>query len=57
MCRDGWENIDAHVVYEQLSYTGAHSAETGSLFGRGCGRIWLNNVVCNRWDYRLESCC
>ena len=44
MCRDGWDNIDAHVVYEQLNYTGAHSAETGSLFGRGCGRIWLNNV-------------
>ena len=56
VCGDGWDDIDANVVCEQLGYTGVHSAETGSLFGRGCGRIWLNNVECNRWDYRLESC-
>ncbi|XP_062512306.1 scavenger receptor cysteine-rich domain-containing group B protein-like isoform X1 [Corticium candelabrum] len=56
VCREGWDNTDANVVCKQLGYTGANSVATGSLFGPGCGRIWLNNVACDPWDLRLEHC-
>ncbi|PFX30127.1 Deleted in malignant brain tumors 1 protein [Stylophora pistillata] len=46
ICHDSWDIRDADVVCNELGYDGALSAPGNATFGRGTGRIWLNDVQC-----------
>ena len=57
VCNDYWTIKDANVVCRQLGFTGgALSAITSAGFGRGSGKIWMDNVDCNGNERRLKLC-
>ncbi|XP_035670256.1 uncharacterized protein LOC118411873 [Branchiostoma floridae] len=47
VCDDNWSLRDADVVCRQLGFLGAKSAPCCSTFGRGSGRVWLDEVGCS----------
>ncbi|PIK58445.1 hypothetical protein BSL78_04666 [Apostichopus japonicus] len=53
VCDDSWSIVDADVVCRQL---GLGDAEDTRQFGRGTGRIWLDDVRCLGTESRLDSC-
>ncbi|XP_064642640.1 deleted in malignant brain tumors 1 protein-like [Lineus longissimus] len=56
ICDDGWNIPDADVVCRQLGFSGADSAVTNGQFGRGVGRIMLDQVTCEGEEDRLYEC-
>lgn len=56
VCDDFWELNDAHVVCRQLGFSGAVSAPRAAFFGRGVGRIGMDNVACFGSETRLIDC-
>ncbi|CAH1247198.1 DMBT1 [Branchiostoma lanceolatum] len=56
ICHEGWGQADADVVCRQLEYAGAARVTTSASFGRGTGRIWLDEVGCSGSESRLQSC-
>ena len=55
VCDDDWDTDNAKVVCRQLGHTGGR-AFSRAYFGRGSGRIWLDNVKCDGDENRLEDC-
>ena len=56
VCDYNWDINDAHVVCRMLGYTSAIAATLRSSFGRGSGRIWLNNVACTGEEESIDKC-
>ena len=56
VCHDYWDLDNAQVVCRQLGYQGAATAHHSAHFGRGTGRIWLDNVRCTGRESRLDYC-
>ena len=56
VCDDGWDMSDARVVCRQLGYGGASQAPQSARFGRGSGRIWMDDVSCGGGERELSHC-
>ena len=56
VCDDGWSITDAHVACRELGYSYAQSYQCCSSYGRGSGRIWLDNVGCSGSETSLLNC-
>jgi deleted-in-malignant-brain-tumors protein 1 len=53
VCDDLWDINDANVACRQLGFTNA----VGYLwFGRGKGKVWLDDMACTGSETTLESC-
>ena len=55
VCSDGWDDVDAAVVCNELGFIGQSKATVG-IHGRGSGAIWLDDVDCRQGDRSLASC-
>ena len=56
VCDDEWDLWDASVVCRQLGYGRALTAVKSATFGRGQGKIWMNNVRCTGNESSLTQC-
>ena len=56
VCDDGWDINDAHVACRELGYSYALSYQCCARYGRGSGRIWLDNVDCSGGESSLLNC-
>ena len=56
VCDDKWDMNDASVVCRQLGYGRALTALNAAAFGRGQGKIWMNNVRCTGNERSLTDC-
>jgi len=56
VCDDNWGLNDAQVVCRQLGCGSAQSAPHSARFGRGSGKIWLDNVNCSGGERYLSEC-
>ena len=57
VCDDLFDNNAAMVVCRQLGFNPAGAtAVYSSVFGRGTGTIWLDNVNCNGLEPNIDSC-
>ncbi|CAJ1059209.1 deleted in malignant brain tumors 1 protein-like [Xyrichtys novacula] len=56
VCDDGWDFQDANVVCRQLNCGKAFNIPGGSLFGKGSGPIWLDDVSCLGDERSLSEC-
>ncbi|NWI21700.1 DMBT1 protein, partial [Crypturellus soui] len=56
VCDDDWSFLDAKVVCRQLNCGAPVSAPGSAHFGKGSGRIWLDNVQCTGTEAALSEC-
>ncbi|NWI99197.1 DMBT1 protein, partial [Crypturellus undulatus] len=56
VCDDNWDMADAEVACRELGCGSALSAPTGARFGKGSGRIWLDEVSCAGTEDTLALC-
>ena len=56
VCDDDWDKNDARVVCRQLGYSLAVSAPHSARFGRGSGKIWLDDVQCQGNESSIVNC-
>ena len=56
VCNNGWNLMDANVVCRELGFQGAMNAVNSAAFGRGQGKIWLDNVQCAGDESSLVYC-
>ena len=56
VCDDGWDINDAHVACRELGYSYALSYQCCAQYGRGSGRVWLDNVGCSGEEDSLLNC-
>ncbi|KAA0724888.1 Scavenger receptor cysteine-rich domain-containing group B protein [Triplophysa tibetana] len=56
VCDNGWDLSDAAVVCRQLGCGAAKEAKSKAYFGKGSGRIWLDNVACTGKETTLKNC-
>ncbi|XP_067353642.1 neurotrypsin isoform X3 [Channa argus] len=56
ICDDQWDDSDAEVVCRQLGLSGAAMARGQAHFGKGSGRVWLDEVRCTGNELTLEQC-
>ncbi|NXK70383.1 LOXL2 oxidase, partial [Sylvietta virens] len=56
VCDDDFSIHAAHVVCRELGYTEAVSWLPGSKYGKGEGKIWLDNVHCTGKESSLAAC-
>lgn len=55
ICDEQWNDDDAAVVCNELDYPGGH-ARSNASFGKGIGKILLNNVSCNGDEISIFLC-
>ncbi|XP_052429891.1 scavenger receptor cysteine-rich type 1 protein M130-like [Carassius gibelio] len=56
VCDDDWDMTDAAVVCREMSCGEALQAPQYSFFGRGSGKIWMNEVQCKGSESTLKEC-
>ena len=56
VCDDGWDFYNAQVVCRELGFVQAISASGHAFYGRGSGRIWLDNVNCFGTEITIGDC-
>ncbi|KAF7670313.1 hypothetical protein LDENG_00271850 [Lucifuga dentata] len=56
ICDDQWDDSDAEVVCRQLGLSGVGRAWGQAHFGKGSGRVWLDEVRCTGNELSLEQC-
>ena len=56
VCDNNWDENDALVVCRQLGYSSAVSAPNRAWFGRGSGKIWLDDVECEGNESSIVNC-
>lgn len=56
VCDDLFGSTDAKVVCRQLGYYTNGVASCCARFGRGTGKIWMDNVQCSGSESRIENC-
>ena len=56
VCDDGWDLNDAQVVCRQLGFGPRITARKLAYYGKGSGKIWLDNVNCVGTELTIESC-
>lgn len=53
---DGWDLTDASVVCSEMGCGDAVQVLNGAHFGRGSGKIWMNDVDCSGSECTLKNC-
>ncbi|XP_039203215.1 deleted in malignant brain tumors 1 protein-like [Crotalus tigris] len=56
VCDRTWDLKDVEIVCRQLGCGSAGSAPKGAHFGRGSGRIWMDDVNCEGTENSLQEC-
>ena len=56
VCDDNWDLRDANVVCRQLGFAGAVAANWSAAFGRGEGKIWMDEVQCTGNESSFKEC-
>ena len=56
VCDDYWDLDDARVACSELGFSAAVRALKNAFFGRGSGRIWLDNVQCQGHERSIADC-
>ncbi|NWV16276.1 DMBT1 protein, partial [Origma solitaria] len=56
VCDDGWGMAEAEVLCRQLGCGAALAAPGHAHFGRGSGRIWLDDLTCAGSEAHLAQC-
>ena len=56
VCDNNWNLKDASIVCKMLGFPDAMEANGGATFGRGRGKIWLDEVQCTGNESRLDDC-
>lgn len=56
VCDDNWRQEADQVVCRQLGCGAPRSPPVPKRFGRGVGRIWLDEVSCSGKEKSLEQC-
>ncbi|XP_064415027.1 deleted in malignant brain tumors 1 protein-like [Latimeria chalumnae] len=56
VCDDSWDLTGAEVICRQLGCGVAESIPGEAEFGKGTGRIWLDEVRCNGRELVLQDC-
>ena len=56
VCDDLWDIDDAQVVCRHLGYSYAFSARHRAWFGKGSGKIWLDDVQCQGDESSIGNC-
>ena len=57
ICDDRWGAEESSVVCHQLGYKkGAQYWYDNAFFGRGVGKIWMDDVVCYGNETALSNC-
>ena len=56
ICDHDWDQVDAQVACRMLGFSGALRAVDNAYYGRGTGRVWLDNVECTGTETSLLNC-
>ncbi|XP_065261795.1 macrophage scavenger receptor types I and II [Emys orbicularis] len=56
ICDDHWDIHDGTVVCKSLGYAAASGIHSGTYFGQGTGRIWMDEVLCFGYETSVENC-
>ncbi|CAI9728058.1 deleted in malignant brain tumors 1 protein-like [Octopus vulgaris] len=55
VCNDSWDRNDALVICRMLGYSDGDII-SNKLFGKGSGKIWLDEVNCDGSESSIEQC-
>ncbi|XP_067236342.1 scavenger receptor cysteine-rich domain-containing group B protein-like [Chanodichthys erythropterus] len=56
VCDDSWNSTDAAVVCRELGCGSVIEATSNAHFGKGSGKIWLDDVQCHGDESTLKDC-
>uniref|UniRef100_A0A8C4NW00 Lysyl oxidase homolog n=1 Tax=Dicentrarchus labrax TaxID=13489 RepID=A0A8C4NW00_DICLA len=56
ICDDDFSISNANVLCRQLGFVSATGWTHSAKYGKGQGKIWLDNVLCNGGEKSIDSC-